>query len=65
MEIIEGKNTSTQATPAEQLEACRLLWKDLASAQKGKPRGRPFAKKANTLKSSGSQLAEILENVPR
>ncbi len=45
MEIIEGKN----ATPAERLEACRLLWKDLASAQKGKPRGRPFQRKASGL----------------
>jgi hypothetical protein len=46
IEIIEGKNATKAATPAERLEACRLLWKDLASAQKGKPRGRPFTKKA-------------------
>ena len=45
IEIIEGKNAETAATPAERLEACKLLWKDLASAQKGKPRGRPFQKK--------------------
>ena len=48
MEIIEGAN----ATPAERLEACGLLWKSLASAQKGKPRGRPFPKKENALKSN-------------
>ena len=41
MEIIQG----TAATPAERLEACKLLWKELASAQKGKPRGKPFQKK--------------------
>jgi hypothetical protein len=41
MEIIQ----ETTATPAERLEARTLLWKDLASAQKGKPRGRPFQKK--------------------
>jgi len=39
MEILEG----TAATPAERLEASTLLWKDLASAHKGKPRGRPNA----------------------
>lgn len=57
MEIIEDRN----ATPAERLEACRLLWKGLATAQKGKPRGRPFTKNANAVKSSASRLAEILE----
>jgi hypothetical protein len=41
VEIIQG----TTATPAEQLEACRLLWKEVNSAQKGKPRGRPFQKR--------------------
>jgi len=41
MEIIDGKN----ATTAERLEACKLLWKELISARKGKPRGRPFMKK--------------------
>jgi hypothetical protein len=41
VEIIEEKN----ATPAERLEACRLLWRDISSTQKGKPRGRPFTKK--------------------
>jgi hypothetical protein len=41
MEIIQG----TAATPAERLEACNLLRKDLASGQKGKPRGKPFQKK--------------------
>ena len=49
MEIIEGKKTSTPATPAERLEAWSLPWKDLASAQKGKP-GRPltiFSQKTN------------------
>jgi len=45
MEIVEGKNATIAATPAERLEACRLLLKELASAQKGKPRGRPFTRK--------------------
>jgi len=45
VEIIEGKNAETAATPAERLDACKLLWKDLSSAQKGKPRGKPFQKK--------------------
>jgi len=56
MEIIEGKN----ATPSERLEACRLLWKDLASAKKGKPRGRPFTRKVNAVKSPAERLAELL-----
>ena len=34
-EIIRSKD----ATTGERLEACRLLWKILASATKGKPRG--------------------------
>jgi hypothetical protein len=38
---------SSDATTGERLEACRLLLKILASAAKGKPRGRTFAKKAN------------------
>jgi hypothetical protein len=54
-EIIEDKN----ATPAERLEACRLLWIDLAAAQKGKPRGRPFTRKANAQKSSAERIAEL------
>jgi hypothetical protein len=40
-EIIQSKD----ATTSERLEACRLLWKIRASATKGKPRGRGFAKK--------------------
>jgi hypothetical protein len=36
---------STDATTGERLEACRLLWKIRASATKGRPRGRAFAKK--------------------
>jgi hypothetical protein len=42
-EIIQSKD----ATTGERLEACRLLWKILASATKGKPRGRAFAKGVN------------------
>jgi len=38
---------SSDATTGERLEACRLLLKILASAAKGKPRGRAFAKKVN------------------
>lgn len=45
MEIIQGRNGTAAATPAERLEACKLLWKELTSAQKGKPRGKPFQKK--------------------
>jgi hypothetical protein len=42
-EIIRSKD----ATTGERLEACRLLWKILVSATKGKPRGRAFAKRVN------------------
>jgi hypothetical protein len=42
-EIIQNKD----ATTGERLEACRLLWKIRASATKGKPRGRAFAKRVN------------------
>ena len=41
MEIIQA----TVTTPAERLEACTLVWKGLVSAQRGKPRGRPFPMK--------------------
>jgi hypothetical protein len=54
MEIIEEKN----ATPGERLEACRLLWKDIASVQKGKPRGRPFTKSRE--KDSKERMERIL-----
>jgi hypothetical protein len=43
-EIIQSRD----ATTGERLEACRLLLKILASAAKGKPRGRAFAKKVNS-----------------
>jgi hypothetical protein len=59
VEIIEGKNATTAATPAERLEACRLLWKDLASAQKGKPRGRPFTRKVKA--STAERITELVE----
>jgi hypothetical protein len=42
-EIIQSKD----ATTGERLEACRLLWKILSSASKGKPRGRAFTKMGN------------------
>ena len=43
-EIIQSK----EATTGERLEACKLLWKILTSASKGKPRGRAFVKKVNS-----------------
>jgi hypothetical protein len=42
-EVIQSKT----ATTGERLEACKLLLKVPASATKGKPRGRAFAKKVN------------------
>jgi hypothetical protein len=42
-EIIQSRDATTD----ERLEACRLLLKILASATKGRPRGRAFAKKVN------------------
>jgi len=59
MEIVEGKNATIAATPAERLEACRLLLKELASAQKGKPRGRPFTRKVKAQPSSADRIAEL------
>jgi hypothetical protein len=61
-EIIQSKD----ATTAERLEACRLLWKILASATKGKPRGGAFARKAkgeakNSLEVLAHLLAEVSE----
>ena len=55
MEIIQG----TAATPAERLEACKLLWKDLASA-KGKPWGKPFQKKVDEGRDSKDRLWRII-----
>ena len=43
LEVLESKT----ATNSERLEASRLLLK-IASATKGKPRGRAFAKKVNS-----------------
>jgi hypothetical protein len=60
IEIIEGKNATTTATPAERLEACRLLLKELTSAQKGKPRGRPFTRKVKAQNSPDERLAELI-----
>jgi hypothetical protein len=45
MEIVEGRDATVAATPAERLEACRLLLKELALTQKDKPRGKPFTRK--------------------
>jgi len=59
MEIVEGKNATTAATPAERLEACRLLLKELALAQKGKPRGRPFTRKVKVQASPADRIAEL------
>ena len=65
VEIIEGKNAETAATPAERLEACKLLWKDLSSAQKGKPRGKPFQKKnADQGADSKDRLRRIIYGEP-
>jgi len=55
-EIIQSKD----ATTGERLEACRLLLKILASATKGKPRGRAFLKKAT---DRGSDSNESLERI--
>jgi len=54
-EIIQSKD----ATTGERLEVCKLLWKILASASKGKPRGRGFAKKVN------SEAADQRERINR
>ena len=43
-EVLESKT----ATTGERLKACGLLLKILPSADKGKPRGRAFAKKVNS-----------------
>jgi len=64
MEIVEGKDATTAATPAERLEACRLLLKELALAQKGKPRGKPFTRKANVQKSPADRIAELTGSLP-
>ena len=61
MEIIEGKN----ATPAERLEACRLLLKELALAQKGKPRGKPFTRKVKPQATPGDRIAELTGSLSR
>jgi hypothetical protein len=59
-EIIQSKD----ATTGERLGACRLLWKNLASATKGKPRGRAFPKKARDgANDSEDGLARILSAV--
>jgi len=55
MEIVEGKN----GTPAERLEACKLLLKELALAQKGKPRGKPFTRKVKVQASPADRIAEL------
>jgi len=59
MEIVEGKNTTTTATPAERLEACRLLLKERALAQKGRPRGKPFPRKVRADASPTDRIAEL------
>jgi hypothetical protein len=43
LEIIQSQDAAT----GERLEACRRLLKILASATKGKPRGRALMKKVN------------------
>jgi len=59
MEIIEGKNATTAASPAERLEACRLLLKELALAQKGNPRGKPFTRKGKAQAPPPDRIAEL------
>jgi len=59
MEIIEGKNATTAATPAERSEVCRLLLKELALAKKGKPRGKSFTRKVKAQASSVDRIAEL------
>ncbi len=59
-EIIQSED----ATTGERLEACRLLFKILASATKGKPRGRAFPKKATDGgNDSKDRLGRILSGV--
>ncbi len=58
LEIIQSKD----ATTGERLEACKLLWKILASASMGKPRGRAFLKKA-TDRGSDSKVERLLAAV--
>ena len=60
MEIVEGKDATTAATPAERLEACRLLLKELALAQKGKPRGKPFTRRVKAQKSPAERIDELI-----
>ena len=60
MEIVEGKNTTAAAAPAERLEACRMLLKDLALTQKGKPRGNPFTRKVRVQVSSADRITELI-----
>jgi hypothetical protein len=55
-EIIQSKDTTT----SEQLDACKLLWKILASATRGKPRGRAFPKKAT---DGGNDSKDYLERI--
>jgi len=65
MEIIQGKNAENAATPAERLEACKVLWKVLTSAQKGKPRGKPYRKKnADQDTDSKDRLRRIIYGEP-
>jgi len=56
LEIIQSKD----ATTGERLEACRILLKIRASANKGKPRGRAFLKKAT---DTGNRSKDYLERI--
>jgi len=59
-EIIQGKD----ATTGERLEACRLLWTILASYTEGKPRGKSFTKKADTIaRKPRNDISSILERI--
>jgi len=59
VEVIESK----VATTSERLKACRLLLK-VTLAPKGKPRGKPFTKKADSVaKKPGNDISSILERI--
>ena len=60
VEIIESRT----ATPGELLKACRLLEK-MASAPKGKPRGRGFKKADALSEKPQDRLDRILSEVPK
>ena len=57
LKILENKD----AKIAETLKACGILLRQMALATKGKPRGKPFAKKAD--KKPRNDLSTLLERI--